>query len=223
MTTRTRLLLWRSPLGFAGLVLVVACVASPGTTPTQPPASPASPSSPVTVSPAPASPTASASPSVSPSASPAPTGSPAPCTLPLPGPLASDTLVDAVLEHGPTGDRLVFTFGSRPPEAIAQPVVGIVFAEPPFAMAGSGQPVTVAGERFLKVRMDGMVVARPNGDPVFKGQRDLRSAGGAIPEAVMVDESEGVVTWIVGLSSDGCPTVRRDITGGEKLVVELGG
>jgi hypothetical protein len=39
----------------------------------------------------------------------------------------------------------------------------------------------------------------------------------------MVDESEGVVTWIVGLSSDGCPTVRRDITGGEKLVVELGG
>jgi hypothetical protein len=135
----------------------------------------------------------------------------------LPGPLASDTLTGAVLEK----DRLVFTFGSRPPEAVAQPVVGIVFAQPPFAMAGSGQPVAVFGDRFLKVRMDGMVVARPNGDPVFQGERDLRLAGGAIPEAVMVDESEGVVTWIVGLSSDGCPTVRRDTTGGEKQVVEL--
>ena len=90
-------------------------------------------------------------------------------------------------------------------------------------MAGSGQPVSVTGDRFLKVRMDGMVVARPNGAPVYIGERDLLLAGGTIPEAVMTDEFEGVVTWIVGLSGTGCPTVVHDTSGGEKLVIELGG
>jgi hypothetical protein len=221
MNLRARRLLQRTPLALAGLLLVSACVAaSPSPTPT--------PTSSPTPSPdnsagsfVPATPTATASATPAPTASPPPAGSPAACTLPLPGPLASDTLVDAVLETGPSADRLVLTFGSRPPEAVAQPVVGIVFAEPPFSMAGSGLPVAVFGDRFLKVRMDGMVVARPNGDPVFTGQRDLRLAGGAIPEAVMVDEFEGVVTWIVGLSGDGCPTILTELSGGTRLIVEL--
>ena len=172
-----------------------------------------------------ASGSAPASPSVVPTIAPSapPSGSsPAACTLPLPGPLASDTLVDTKLEHGTSGDRLVFTFGTRPPEAIAEPTIGIVFTEPPFSMAGSGEPVSVTGDRFLKVRMDGMVVARPDGAPVFTGQRDLLT-GGPISEAVMTDEFEGVVTWIVGLTGTGCPTVVRDSSGGEKLVIELAG
>jgi hypothetical protein len=219
MTTRAYRLLRSVLLGLAGLLLVSACVAaSPSPTPTPASSPTASPSaSGGSLPPATPTPTASATPS--PTTSPTPTGSAAACALPLPGPLASDTLTGAALEK----DRLVFTFGSRPPEAVAQPVVGIVFAEPPFSMAGSGQPVAVFGDRFLEVRMDGMVVARPNGDPVFKGERDLRLAGGTIPEAVMVDESEGVVTWIVGLSGSGCPTIRAETSGGTRLIVELAG
>ncbi len=219
MTTRRHRLLGSASLGLAGLLLATACsagpVASPGgsATTTTGPGDSIPSTGPTSSAPTPPS---SAAPTT-PSTSPGPTGSPAACTLPQPGPLASDTLIGATLER----DRLVFTFGSRPPEAIAQPVLGVVFAGPPFSMAGSGLPVSVIGDRFLRIRMDGMVVARPNGDPVFSGPRDLLLAGGTIPEAVMVDESEGVVTWIVGLSSDGCPTIRRDTTGGEKLVVEL--
>jgi hypothetical protein len=203
-------------LGVAGLLLVAGCGlgngGSPG--PSGPPGGGATPSA------APGSP--SLLPTVAPSPSPSVASSPAACTLPPPGPLASDTLVNAKLEHGSTGDRLVFTFGTRPPEAIAEPTIGIVFAEPPFSMAGSGEPVSVTGDRFLKVRMAGMVVARPDGAPVYLGDRDLLLLGGTIPEAVMTDEFEGVVTWIVGLSGTGCPTVVRDSSGGEKLVIELG-
>jgi hypothetical protein len=129
--------------------------------------------------------------------------------------------MDATLGHGSTGDRLVFTFGARPPEAIAEPTIGIVFTEPPFSMAGSGEPVTVTGDRFLKVRMGGMVVARPDGAPVYTGQRDLLLLGGTIPEAVMTDEFEGVVTWIVGLTGTGCPMISTDSSGADKLIIEL--
>jgi hypothetical protein len=200
-------------LGVAGLLLVAGCGLGNGGSP--------EPSGPPTASTAPGSP--SLAPTVAPSTPPSTSSSPTACTLPPPGPLASDTLLDAKLEHGPRGDRLVFTFGTRPPEAIAEPTIGIVFAEPPFSMAGSGEPVSVTGDRFLKVRMDGMVVARPDGAPVYLGQRDLQLPGGTIPAAAMTDEFEGVVTWIVGLSGAGCPTVVRDSSGGEKLVIELAG
>jgi hypothetical protein len=202
--------------GLAGLVLVAGCGLGSGGSPEP---SGAGATAPAASGSAPASP--SVLPTVAPSAPPS-ASSPAACTLPLPGPLASDTLVDATLDDSPTGTRLVFTFGTRPPEAIAEPTIGIVFTEPPFSMAGSGEPVSVTGDRFLKVRMDGMVVARPDGAPVFTGQRDLLT-GGPISEAVMTDEFEGVVTWIVGLTGTGCPTVVRDSSGGEKLVIELAG
>lgn len=206
------------------LLIVVAGCSAAGSTPgassaVSPVTSPASP----TTSPVPA--TASlASPSAEPPASalpPSPAGSAAACTLPGPGRLASDTLTDATLERTGTGSTLTLVFGIRPPEAIAQPTIAIGFVEPPFSMAGSGQPVSVAGDRFLRIRMGGMVVGRPNGDPVYTGERDLRSAGGTIPQAVMTDESEGVITWILGLTGSGCPTLTRDPSGGERLVLEL--
>lgn len=209
----------RGVLASVTVVLLSGCVAgaspSPSPAPTMSPTATPAASVPSLVPSSPAlSPTPTASPTIPP-----PSVSPIACTLPLPGPLASDTLTGATLE----ADRLVLTFGSRPPEAIAQPVIGITFVEPPFSMAGSGQPVGVTGDRFLKIRMGGMVVARPNGDPVFSGDRDLRVAGGTIPQAVMVDESEGVVTWIVGLSGSGCPMISRDTSGGERLVVRVAG
>ena len=129
--------------------------------------------------------------------------------------------MDAKLVAGPTSDRLVFTFGTRPPEAIAQPSVGIGFADPPFSMAGSGEAVGVSGDGHLKMRMYGMVVAHPDGAPVYDGERVLTLSGGSIPGATMTDEFEGVVTWIVGLSGSGCPTITPSTSGPTQLVIEL--
>jgi hypothetical protein len=88
-------------------------------------------------------------------------------------------------------------------------------------MAGSGQPVTVAGQRFLMVRMNGMVYGLPDGSPIYEGERNLRLAGATIPQAVLVDDFEGVVSWIVGLDGPGCPRVSGTTSGGGQLVVEL--
>ena len=207
------------------LIVVAGCSAAGSTAGASSAVSPATSPASTSASPVPASPS-SAPASAEPPASappPGPAGSPAACALPGPGRLASDTLTDATLERNGAGSTLTLVFGTRPPEAIAQPTIAVGFVEPPFSMAGSGQPVSVAGDRFLRIRMGGMVIGRPNGDPVFTGERDLRSAGGTIPQAVMTDESEGVVTWIVGLTGSGCPTLIRDPSGGERLVLELAG
>ena len=230
MNTRPRLGLRHLALGLGTLIVLAGCVGS-GTSSNEPSASGSAAPSTSTSTPADsASPqanaTASGQPSATASQRAAPTSDPAnpsaaACTLPTPGPLASDTLVDATLARTPSGAQLVFTYGNRPPEAVAQPTLTVVFDKPPFSMAGSGQPVTVAGQRFLMVRMNGMVIGHPNGSPVYRGKRDLRLAGGTIPQAVLVDEFEGVVSWIVGLDGPGCPTVKRDTSGGEHLIIEL--
>ena len=216
----------------ASLVLIaivaVGCTASPGQASSGPSASAggATPSASASgASTAPSASTAPASPSSVPAISPSamPAVSPGACAIPGPGRLASDTLIDATLEATTGGARLTFVFGTRPPEAVAEPTIALGFVEPPFSMAGSGQSVTVAGERFLKVRMAGMVVDRPNGEPVYTGQRDLRLAGEAISQATMVDEFEGVVTWIVGLAGTGCPVITAPTVGGTKVVIELAG
>jgi hypothetical protein len=207
-------------LGLCSLAMLAGCVSSGAASegPSASAAAPAGSASPSSTT-APSQPSATApSPSATPGEA---SATPAACTLPVPGPLASDTLVDATLERTASGARLVFTFGARPPDAVAQPTIAIVFDEPPFSMAGSGAPVSVQGQRFLKVRMGGMVVSHPNGSPVYEGQSNLRLAGATIPQAVLVDDFEGVVSWIVGLNGPGCPTVRRDTSGGERLIVEL--
>jgi hypothetical protein len=220
MNERPPLRLRHLALGLCSLAILAGCVSSGATS-----AEPSASASAAAVSASPTGATATTQPS---RAAPSPTAtpgqasaSPGACTLPAPGPLASDTLVDATLERTASGARLVFTFGSRPPEAVAQPTLVVSFDEPPFTKAASGQPFTVNGDRFLQVRMDGMVIGHPNGSPVYEGQRNLRLAGSTIPQAVLYDDFEGVVGWIVGLDGPGCPTVRRDTSGGERLVIQL--
>jgi hypothetical protein len=204
-------------LGLSVIIVLAACVAS-GSGSAEP-----SVSASATASPQPtATPTtqSSATPTAQPTSNPA-SPSAAACTLPSPGPLASNTLVNASLERTSSGARLVFTFGSRPPDSVAEPTIAIVFDEPPFSMAGSGQPVTVAGQRFLMVRMNGMVYGKADGSPVYEGERNLRLAGATIPQAVLVDDFEGVVSWIVGLDGPGCPSVSGTTSSGGQLVIEL--
>ena len=204
-------------LGLSVTLVVAACAAS--RTPSSEPSASASP----TTSPQP-TPTPTTEPSATPSPQPtASTASPsaAACTLPSPGPLASNTLVNASLERTSSGARIVFSFGSRPPDSVADPTIAIVFDEPPFSMAGSGQPVTVVGQRFLMVRMNGMVHGLPDGSPVYEGERNLRLAGATIPQAVLVDDFEGVVSWIVGLDGPGCPRVSGSTSSGGQLVIAL--
>lgn len=167
-----------------------------------------------------------AGPSPSPSAIPSPSAVPSSSlslawTCP---PLAvtgvpSDRLFGATLEAGTSADRLVLVFG--PQGGTVEPSLTLSPASPPFAMGGSGLPVQVAGSRFLQLRLDGMIIHDELGRPTFTGARDQRLEAGSIRQAIVVDEFEGIVTWIVGYDGSGCVTLRRESNGGQRLVLEI--
>jgi hypothetical protein len=175
-------------------------------------------------------------PSPSPSATAAqPTGpaSPGPTTAPTPGPsnaatacaiapqdgrLLSDRLVGASLQSSPDGDHLAFLFGPR--TTITAGSTGhLQEVSPPFVQAGSGQPVEVEGDRFFQVRFEGMWIDDESGTPTYQGSREIRSSTGPIAEAVVVEEFEGYVTWIVGFRGNGCVTLSSPTS--DELVVTV--
>lgn len=171
------------------------------------------------------SPSASAVPSPSPSASAlsSPSALPSPSASTCP-PLAaprvpSDRLVGATLERGASADRFILEFGPR--RGSVEPSVTLSPVSPPFSMGGSGLPVEVAGSRFLQLRLDGMTIYDDLGRPTFTGAPDQKLEGGPIRQAVLVDDFEGVVAWIVGYDGPGCVTFRRESDGGERLVLEI--
>jgi hypothetical protein len=124
--------------------------------------------------------------------------------------LAGDQCVDHVVfgvtsEHGdPTGYE-------------------VAYAPPPFAKDGSGEPVDVAGEAFIVVRL------RPaygfdfvNNRPTYAGpQRIPAPDSNHVTEIVQLGDFEGVVTWVIGLDSKRAFTVES--TGGaqSQLVVSV--
>ena len=143
--------------------------------------------------------------------------------LPSSGPLASDTLIDAKLEQGVLGSRLVLTFGSKSGQPL-NPTAELKAATAPFYKGQSGETLQVVGDRFYQLRLDGQWIAEESGQPVYKGETDLKRSSGTIREAVMNDASEGVISWILGTVGNGCVSVRRDTTAGERLIIEvLGG
>lgn len=188
-------------------VALAACVG--GATPV--PATPSPVASPVV--------TPGASGSVGPaSASPAPTApptatvgpsSPAACpTSVAAGVAPSDRLIDVKVGAGIGMDTITFTFGktSGQPSGTA-PTGQLRPTSPPFSMGGSGQAVTVDGQRFIAVTFRGMAVMDDAGNPTYAGPTDIHANAQAIRELRLVDDFEGVVTWIVGVNGPGCIAV----------------
>lgn len=156
----------------------------------------------------------------SPSPSPSPSAVPASTCPPLAAPgVPSDRLVGATLEAGTSADRLILIFGPR--GGTVEPSLTLTPASPPFAMGGSGLPVQVAGSRFLQLRLDGMMIHDDLGRPTFTGARDQKLEAGLIREAIVVDEFEGVVAWIVGYDGSGCVTLRRESNGDQRLILKI--
>jgi hypothetical protein len=177
--------------------------------------------------PVPATPSPVASPIVTPaasgslvptSASPAPTASetatvgpssPAACpTSVATGVAPSDRLIDVKVGPGIGMDTITFTFGkpSGQPSGTA-PTGQLRPTSPPFSMGGSGQAVTVDGQRFIAVTFRGMAVMDDAGNPTYAGPADIHANAPAIRELRLVDDFEGVITWIVGVNGPGCAAV----------------
>ena len=194
----------RTSLLLLAVVVLAACspVARLSPSPAASSAPPASPSP---------SPAASASAAASPSV--APSVAFAACDLPTwHKTLPSGRLVKVEAATAVGLDTLTFQFapgGDNP----GTPTGDITIAKPPFTEGSSGQAMTVAGDQFLQVRFDKMDLVDAAGNDIYSGQRDLKSGFPALRQAVMFDESEGVVGWYVGLAAPTCVSVASDPAG----------
>jgi len=171
--------------------------------------SPSAPASP--------SPVTSVAPSVAPSVAvvnPTPVTTPAPSTAcvvtPQTGSLPSDRFIDIRLSPGAGADALTFVFGDPSlPGPPAPPKGSLEIAEPPYTLAGSGEPIQMNGEHVLQIRFSGMSLSNDVGQETYVGPRGVEEPFPALRHAVIYDMSEGIVGWYVGYDGDGCVTLTQ--------------
>jgi hypothetical protein len=135
------------------------------------------------------------------------------------GAVPSDRILDVTVEPGVGVDRITFSFGS-PSGQSATPTGELRPARPPFSEAGSGSPVTIAGDRFVSIVFQGMTVADDAGNAIYRGSADLKPIAPAIQEVRLLDNFEGHLGWVAGIRGPGCVRVTR-LTGPDRIVVEV--
>jgi hypothetical protein len=85
--------------------------------------------------------------------------------------------------------------------------VEVSTAARPFVADPSGQPLTVAGSRFVVVIFRGMTLFDAAGTPSYAGPNTLTKAGPGVRAVVRQSAYEGVTSWIVGYDAAGCVSV----------------
>jgi hypothetical protein len=135
------------------------------------------------------------------------------------GAVPSDRLVDLAVETGLGVDRITFRFGA-PSGNSASPTGELRPVAPPFSEAGSGAPVTIAGDRFVSIVFRGMTVADEAGNAVYTGPMDLKPVAPAIQELRLLDNFEGHLGWVAGIRGPGCVRVTR-LTAPDRILVEV--
>jgi hypothetical protein len=130
-------------------------------------------------------------------------------TEPLPGAGTSVVVAPstskqtALLERVAVGhhegfDRVVFQF-----RGTGLPGYRVEYVEPPLKEDGSGNPVDVAGNAFVTVRMEpasGFDLNTGEGVLVYKGPKRLPGTG-VVKDVVRTGDFEAVLTWAIGLEA----------------------
>ena len=188
--------------------------------------SPSTPSVLPSVSPSPSPTTApTPTPTIPPKPKPTPTvgpSTPGACTTSIAIGLApSDRLTKVTVTTGATRDKITFTFGASSGQPSGTQATGDLRpASPPFSLAGSGQTVTIAGQRYFAVTFRGMAIADEQGNATYTGPNDIHPNSPAVRELRLVDDFEGVVQWVVGVNGPGCVAVTR-LTAPSRIVVSV--
>jgi hypothetical protein len=95
-------------------------------------------------------------------------------------------------------DRVVFQFRTD-----GLPGYRVEYVQPPLKEDGSGNPVNVAGNAFVLVRMEpasGFDISSGEGELVYKGPKRLPGAS-VVKEVVRTGDFEAVLSWAIGLES----------------------
>jgi hypothetical protein len=187
----------------------------PGTRP------PAAPSTAPTAQPVVPPPAASTQPTQVPG-TPSPSASPAAPAAGLPpfscaaqsgpGPTSPPAGVTAVRASAQNGyDRFVIQVDGPVGQYSVQPQTSATFTQDP-----SGRQVTLAGSAGLRVTLHGAASAGS-----YTGPTDLKPSGAAeLQEARQIGDSEGIVTWGLGLTNPACFRAFT-LPGPSRLVVDV--
>ncbi len=181
------------------------------TTPTPTPTTPAP--SPTTPSPSTPTTTATESPDA-----PGEPGLPGATLGPVSGgdaPGPDGTWIADVRSAGQDGfDRVVFEFTD------VVPTYTVGYADPPF-VATNDEEVDVAGAAFLQLRLEGTSAFNlDEGVPVYEGPSRVTSDTQVVTEVVDVDDFEGLVIWVIGLTEQQ-PLVVSELGDPARLVIDI--
>lgn len=132
---------------------------------------------------------------------------------PRPG-IAPTTLVDVRTGSQQDFDRVVFQFaGNRTPG------VHVEYIDRPVRQCGSGNPVTIAGDAWLEIRMEPANAHTEQGQPTI-ADRERTPGYPNLKELEQTCDFEGQVTWVLGLAS---PSAYRvlELSNPTRLVVDV--
>ncbi|MCA0331829.1 MAG: hypothetical protein LCI03_18290 [Actinobacteria bacterium] len=199
------------PAATAATVAIVALLAASCSSPVPSPSpSPTSPTPSVSSSePAPTSSTPTPEPSLSGAAT-------TPVVRP-PGDGGFGLLVGVRLASHPGYDRFVLEFDAVVPGYRVEYTDGPVIEDP------SGDTMTVAGDHVLTIRVEPSsrfdLIGRPD-TQLYDGPTRIASGGGAVREAVLVGDFEGVLRWVLGVDGEQ-PFVVTELSSPPRLVVDV--
>jgi hypothetical protein len=111
---------------------------------------------------------------------------------------ATSLLERVAVGHHEGYDRVVFQFRDE-----GLPGYRVEYVQPPLKEDGSGNPVHVAGNAFVVVRMEpasGFDLNTGEGELVYKGPKRLPGTG-VVKEVVRTGDFEAVLSWAIGLEA----------------------
>ena len=111
-------------------------------------------------------------------------------------------------------DRVVFEFTDGTPE------IALERATPPFAQDGSGEPMDVEGESFLRLIMRGGTKQMDDGSSSYAGSRDFDPGYPTLVNLVEGGDFEAQSTWYIGLSAESCVRVSL-LEDAPRLVIDI--
>jgi hypothetical protein len=134
---------------------------------------------------------------------------------------ATALLERVAVGHHEGYDRVVFQFRDE-----GLPGYRVEYVQPPLKEDGSGNPVDVAGNAFVVVRMEpasGFDLNTGEGQLVYKGPKRIDAAGAGatvIKDVVRTGDFEAVLSWAVGLDGK-VPFRVTTATAPSRLIVDF--
>jgi len=111
-------------------------------------------------------------------------------------------------------DRVVFEFIEGTPE------LTLDRAEPPFAQDGSGFPIDVEGNSFLRLTMRGGSKQMDDGTSSYDGPTDFDPDFPMLVDLVEGGDFERQSTWYLGLNSEACVRLML-LTDPDRIVIDV--